>query len=137
MILDPVRIRLLKLIQTRDTDLKKVSVALGKNAAYIHQFIYRGTPKVLPEDVREVVERFRTLVGDAHQERVGADRGFGGSQPACPIATPCPQRPVERFLVRSQRHVTQVGRHWCTRGFAEGQVDEEGRWIGLAPISLS
>lgn len=58
MILDPVRIRLLKLIQGRDSDLKNVSLALGKNAAYIHQFIYRGTPKILPEDVREALAKF-------------------------------------------------------------------------------
>ena len=55
MILDPIRLRLLKLIDTRDSDLKKVSLAIGKNAAYVHQFIYRGTPKVLPEDVRQAL----------------------------------------------------------------------------------
>ena len=53
MILDPIRRRVLKLIDESDSDLKTASLALGKNAAYVHQFIYRGTPKVLPEDVRE------------------------------------------------------------------------------------
>ncbi|MBM3536056.1 MAG: peptidase S24, partial [Alphaproteobacteria bacterium] len=42
MILDPIRHRVLKLIDERDSDLKKASLALGKNAAYVHQFIYRG-----------------------------------------------------------------------------------------------
>jgi phage repressor protein C with HTH and peptisase S24 domain len=53
MDLDPVRTRVLKLIESRDTDLKHASLAIGRNAAYLHQFIFRGTPKVLPEDVRE------------------------------------------------------------------------------------
>jgi len=53
MDLDPVRTRVLKLVQERGTDLKHLSLGLGRNAAYLHQFIWRGTPKVLPEDVRE------------------------------------------------------------------------------------
>jgi len=54
MKLDPVRRRLLELVAHRDppTDLKKASLACGKNHAYLHQFIHRGTPRRLPEDVR-------------------------------------------------------------------------------------
>ena len=36
----------------RDLSLKTLSLAVGKNPAYIHQFIYRGSPRHLPEDVR-------------------------------------------------------------------------------------
>jgi hypothetical protein len=53
MKLDPIRLRVLELIEHTGTDLKKASLACGKNAAYVHQFIYRGTPKILPEDVRK------------------------------------------------------------------------------------
>jgi phage repressor protein C with HTH and peptisase S24 domain len=52
MHLDPIRLRVLKLLQDKGSDLKKASLAVGKNAAYVHQYVYRGTPKVLPEDVR-------------------------------------------------------------------------------------
>lgn len=54
MQLDPIRRRLLELVAHRDppTDLKKASLACGKNHAYLHQFIHRGTPRRLPEDVR-------------------------------------------------------------------------------------
>ena len=54
MKLDPVRKRVLDLIAHRDppTDLKKASLACGKNHAYLHQFVHRGTPRRLPEDVR-------------------------------------------------------------------------------------
>ena len=58
MLLDPIRLRVLQLVQARGTDLKKASLALGKNAAYVHQFIYRGTPKILPEDVREALAHY-------------------------------------------------------------------------------
>lgn len=51
--LDPVRARLLKLLQERETDLKSASLAIGRNATYLHQFIFRGTPKVLPEHLRK------------------------------------------------------------------------------------
>lgn len=49
---DPIRTRLLKLLKDKNTDLKNASVAVGRNAAYLHQFVYRGTPKVLPENTR-------------------------------------------------------------------------------------
>lgn len=55
MTLDPIRLRLLKLIQLKKTDLKNASLAIGRNPAYLQQFLYRGTPKVLPEDVRETL----------------------------------------------------------------------------------
>ena len=52
MDLDPVRLKVLKLIEKRGTDLKNASIAMRRNAAYLHQFVYRGTPKVLSEDDR-------------------------------------------------------------------------------------
>ncbi|MEO9902516.1 S24 family peptidase [Nisaea sp.] len=54
MKLDIQRKRILELVAHRDppTDLKKASLACGKNHAYLHQFINRGTPRKLPEDVR-------------------------------------------------------------------------------------
>ncbi|MCR9070745.1 MAG: peptidase S24 [Alphaproteobacteria bacterium] len=57
MKLDPIRRRVLELIAHRDppTDLKAASIACGKNHAYLHQFIHRGTPRKLPEDVRHLL----------------------------------------------------------------------------------
>jgi hypothetical protein len=54
---DPVRNRLVDLIAHRDppTDLKRASLACGKNHAYLHQFVHRGTPRRLPEDVRHAL----------------------------------------------------------------------------------
>jgi phage repressor protein C with HTH and peptisase S24 domain len=53
--LDPTRLRVMNLIQERGTDLKNASLAIGRNAAYLHQYITRGIPKVLPEDAREAL----------------------------------------------------------------------------------
>lgn len=54
---DSVRNRLVDLIAHRDppTDLKRASLACGKNHAYLHQFVHRGTPRRLPEDVRHAL----------------------------------------------------------------------------------
>jgi len=53
--LDPIRLKVMHLIEEAGSDLKNASLACDKNQAYMHQFIYRGTPRVLPEDVREAL----------------------------------------------------------------------------------
>jgi len=53
MELDPIRLRLLKELQRAKTDLKHASLAIGRNAAYLQQFVYRGSPRTLSDDVRE------------------------------------------------------------------------------------
>ena len=53
--LDPVRKRLLRLLAAKGSNLRTASVAMGRNDAYLQQFIYRGTPKVLAEDDREIL----------------------------------------------------------------------------------
>jgi phage repressor protein C with HTH and peptisase S24 domain len=55
MRLDPIRTRVIALIEERRSTLKTASRALGKNDAYLHQFLYRGSPKTLPESVRETL----------------------------------------------------------------------------------
>ena len=58
MDLDPVRLKVLKLLDVRRTDMKNASLALGRNPAYLHQFIFRGTPRVLGEDDRAALAAF-------------------------------------------------------------------------------
>jgi hypothetical protein len=53
MDLDRPRLLLLELIAQHNTDLKKVSDAIGRNHAYLHQYIRQGKPRNLPEDARE------------------------------------------------------------------------------------
>lgn len=61
MQIDQPRANLLALIEERQTDLATVSRAIGKNHAYLQQYIKRNTPRYLPEDVREALaDHFRT-----------------------------------------------------------------------------
>ena len=53
--LDPVRRRVLQLLAANGSNLRTASLAMGRNAAYLHQFVKRGTPKVLGEDDREIL----------------------------------------------------------------------------------
>ena len=53
--LDPVRTRLLRLLAANGSNLRTASLAIGRNAAYLHQFVSRGTPKILGEDDREML----------------------------------------------------------------------------------
>lgn len=47
-----VRANLLHHAEQRKMSLAALSKLAGKNAAYLQQFIERGSPKVLPEDTR-------------------------------------------------------------------------------------
>lgn len=52
---DPVRNRLAELVEERDTSLAALSRLVGKNAAWMQQFMERGTPKALPERERRIL----------------------------------------------------------------------------------
>jgi len=58
MQLDPVRLKVLQLIQKSGRDMKATSLAIGKNSAYMQQFLFRGTPRSLSDDTREALARF-------------------------------------------------------------------------------
>ncbi|WP_406586421.1 helix-turn-helix transcriptional regulator [Asaia lannensis] len=55
--LDQARLNLLKLIADNGTDLANVSQAIGRNPAYLQQFIKRGSPRSLGEPEREALGR--------------------------------------------------------------------------------
>ena len=50
--ISPVAKRLEDAAKRADKSLKDLSLAAGRNHAYLQQFVKRGTPRVLPEDVR-------------------------------------------------------------------------------------
>jgi len=58
MQLDPVRLKVLQLIQKSSTDMKATSLAIGKNSAYMQQFLFRGTPRSLSDDTRDALAQF-------------------------------------------------------------------------------
>jgi phage repressor protein C with HTH and peptisase S24 domain len=88
MDLDPTRLRVMKLIQQKRTDLKKASLAIGRNAAYLQQYLYRGIPKTLPEDAREALATFLGVP----EESLRPAKTESAVEPALPqvIAAPPP-----------------------------------------------
>ena len=58
MQLDPVRLKVLQLIQKSGRDMKATSLAIGKNSAYMQQFLFRGTPRSLSDDTRDALAEY-------------------------------------------------------------------------------
>lgn len=57
--MDKVRRNLLNIFRSRDKDIdmKSASLEMGRNHAYLHQFIYKGSPKhLLPADRKVLAE---------------------------------------------------------------------------------
>jgi hypothetical protein len=50
---DPVRLMIIRRCGELRLSYADVSRQIERNETYIHQFLFRGSPKVLPEDVRE------------------------------------------------------------------------------------
>ena len=55
---DVVRRRIQALLKRDAVTLAEVSRAIGRNHAYLQQFMRRGTPKTLPEEVRIALARY-------------------------------------------------------------------------------
>ncbi|MGE0725085.1 MAG: helix-turn-helix transcriptional regulator [Alphaproteobacteria bacterium] len=53
--LDPARQLVLRLRDDHNTNLAEMSEAIGRNKAYLHQYLYRFTPVALPEEAREAL----------------------------------------------------------------------------------
>ncbi|MEM7443629.1 MAG: hypothetical protein AAF414_09905 [Pseudomonadota bacterium] len=50
--MDPARAYLIAMVKQNRATLASLSRALGRNHAYLHQFVHRGTPKKLPDRLR-------------------------------------------------------------------------------------
>ena len=66
--MDDVRKRILRALKDRGLDMKAVSLEIGKNHAYLQQFIERGIPAKLKEDVRSRLSE----VLDVPEEELGS-----------------------------------------------------------------
>lgn len=85
------RAALARLIEQRREDFANLSRVIGRNPAYIQQFIKRGSPKVLSENDR------RTL---AHYLRVG-EAELGGPGPGPDAEAASKLVPIPRFDVNA------------------------------------
>ena len=59
--LDVVRSNLLSAARENGTSLARLSSSLGKNPAYLQQFVKRGSPRVLPEEIRHGLARLLSI----------------------------------------------------------------------------
>lgn len=73
---DP-RLVLERLIRERREDYAGLSRLLGRNAAYIHQYIHRGSPKRLQEEDRRTLARYFKI-----DERLLGGAGPAAGEPA-------------------------------------------------------
>ena len=113
--LDPVRRRLLRLLDESRSTMRTASQAIERNDSYLHQFIHRGTPKVLAEDDREALAEHLGCSPDLLRH----DRGFGRRGRPKPAPTPGPRRRVPtrppeatarcRRSTRARRRVREPG----------------------------
>lgn len=73
---DAVRAALDKLIADRGTSYSAISNMLGRNPAYIHQFIHRGSPQRLAENDRRFLAEFFAV----DEALLGADKSIKEKQ---------------------------------------------------------
>jgi hypothetical protein len=80
-----------RLIRERGENYGAISRLIGRNAAYIQQFVKRGSPRKLDEADRKLIARY-----------IGVDDGLLGG-PAGPAAIRAPQRRPRNDLVEVPR----------------------------------
>lgn len=75
--MDKIRKRLLREIESHQMDMKQLSLALGKNHAYVQQFLTRGIPARLKEDDRrklaEILDIPESELGGPSQPPASSD----------------------------------------------------------------
>lgn len=77
--LDAPRALLVSLVEQRDLNLANLSRAIGKAHSYLQQYLRRGIPRTLPEDVRE---RLASVLGVSPEALRGAVPGKGAPREA-------------------------------------------------------
>ena len=73
--MENVRDTLDRLIRDRGEDYAALSRLIGRNPAYIQQFIHRGSPRRLAENDRKLLARY-----------LGVDESLLGGPAAAPVA---------------------------------------------------
>jgi len=76
--LDPVRILVMAKLREHRMTMKELSQAIGRNDAYMQQYLKKRSPLVLPTGVAELVGQILhipvgLLVGDAQREKLAAN----------------------------------------------------------------
>src|SRR5918992_1375634 len=106
------RAALARLIRERGEDYASLSRLIGRNPAYVQQYIKRGSPKRLDEQDRRLLARYfgvpETLLGAP--DRRGADREAGGAESGEPAAVDQQRQSRISELARLRSEVSRRGR---------------------------
>ena len=105
MQLDPPRALILARTEQLGIPLAELSRKIGANHAYLQQYLRRGIPRVLPEDVRESLAAVLQVSPDALR---GEGAGKGG--PRQPPAEAIAATSQERELLRLYRSLDEASR---------------------------
>lgn len=90
--MDKIRKRLSREIELRQMDMKQLSLALGKNHAYVQQFLTRGIPARLKEEDRRKLSELLDI----------PENELGGPKPASSSARAAPQfRTITEYDIRA------------------------------------
>jgi transcriptional regulator with XRE-family HTH domain len=92
--MDAVRRRIRALVKRENLTLAEVSRSIGRNHAYLQQFMRRGTPKTLPEDVRHALADFFDIEEAELRLTAAAKAGGGAARTGGKTA----DRPVPKSL---------------------------------------
>jgi SOS-response transcriptional repressor LexA len=120
--LDPVRDLVLARLDAIGETLKSASMKLGKNHAYLQQFIHRGVPARLPEDARHALAR---LLG-VEEARL---RGLPGGGMAEPAQTEMLLPDRNATLAGPVRFAGKIPLYGQAEGGADGQFPLNGSLI--------
>jgi phage repressor protein C with HTH and peptisase S24 domain len=125
--MDPVRDLVLARLDAIGETLKSASMKLGKNHAYLQQFIHRGVPARLPEDTRHALAR---LLGVEDARLRGLPAGAFAeprfSETSLPEA-PLPER--NAALAGPVRFAGKIPLYGQAEGGADGQFPLNGSLI--------
>lgn len=102
-ILDKARLALLELIgRNPEHNLKSLSLALGKNDAYLQQYVKKGSPQNLREDVRDGLAKILGVPADVFRSESDDKRIDLGKSPE---TTDCGDRPDRQISEANGRLV--------------------------------
>ena len=116
------------MVADSSTNLRTASLAIERNASYLHQFIHRGTPKVLAEDDREALAEHLGCSPDLlRHDRRFTRRARPKSAPPSPYAAPRGYSAVPEIDVRAS----------AGPGAWNDEYEEAKPKLGCSPIRSS
>ena len=117
-----VRETLDQLIRNRGDDYASLSRLLGRNAAYVQQFIHRGVPKKLDEDDRRTLAHYFGV----DEAALGGPMAIQNAQPIKPRANPRDTvMMVPRLAVNASAGPGALG----AEDLPFGQIGFEATWL--------